>query len=102
MLAASLYRADGRLFASFVRPGEQIPAPTPAGEGARGAHGRFELYAPVLRDGKRVETIFVRARYDLAGRVIDYAGILTGRCGHQPGRCARALDLVTANAHGAA
>jgi signal transduction histidine kinase len=77
VMVAALYLPNGALFASFVRPGE-APPPLQAPRDGSSAHGeQVELAQPVDRDGERLGTIYLRARFDVLGRIEAYAGIFT-------------------------
>jgi PAS domain S-box-containing protein len=78
--AAALYTPDGALFAQYVRPGHADPPPRPPrhleldrpyidGE-------RVLLLRPVIQSGENIGTVYVRAEYDLGGRVRAYLNIL--------------------------
>jgi PAS domain S-box-containing protein len=75
--AAALYTPDGRLYASYVQRGAGPPPNSVPG--ARGLHidgERVELAQPIVQNGEELGTIYLRARYDVMGRVRAYAGIL--------------------------
>jgi PAS domain S-box-containing protein len=75
---AALYDADGRLFAQYARP-EEISAPERQPSMAPGVHidgGRVELVQGVALGGERLGTIYLRARYDVSGRVRAYLSVL--------------------------
>jgi signal transduction histidine kinase/ActR/RegA family two-component response regulator len=72
VMAAALYSADGTLYASFTRPGslplpQSVPAP---GMVTSGEHAEYSR--PIERNGERLGTIYLQARYDILGRVGDY------------------------------
>jgi PAS domain S-box-containing protein len=78
--AAALYNPDGTLFAQYVRPGHAEPPPRPPrnlvldrpyidGE-------RVLLMRPVIQSGERLGTIYLRAEYDVGGRVRAYLNVL--------------------------
>ncbi len=77
VLVAALYSPDGALYASFVRQGVLPPAPrlpiTSVGTHISGQY--VDLSQPVVFNGERLGTIYLRARYDLMGRVTAYLGI---------------------------
>jgi len=76
---AALYATDGRLFASYVRPGQPaVAAPTsPGPEGARFVGRTLELVSPVQKKGRRLGTLYLRADMASANaRLAGYAGIL--------------------------
>jgi PAS domain S-box-containing protein len=82
LLVAALYLPGGDLYADYVRPGSPAPPPRLPGAGGAAAGSphtageRVELTAPIVRNGEWLGTIYLQARYDVAGRVITYLGIL--------------------------
>jgi PAS domain S-box-containing protein len=75
VMAAALYRTDGTVYASFVRDGA-LPLPSePPPEGIRATGQRVEYSHVIARDGEVLGTLYLRARYDTAGRVTAYLGI---------------------------
>jgi PAS domain S-box-containing protein len=76
--AAALYTPDGRMYASYVQRGEVgAPSSAPAaGSGVRIDGERVELMQPIVQNGEALGTIYLRARYDVMGRVRAYIGIL--------------------------
>src|SRR5262245_35518389 len=81
--AAALYDAGGRLFAQYVRPG-QFPAPAQVPEiepGVNIAGGRVDLVRPVIQGGERLGTIYLRAHFDVSGRVSAYLSVLAAVLG---------------------
>jgi PAS domain S-box-containing protein len=76
--AAALYTPDGRLYASYAQRGEQqAPAVAPAMQNGAHINGeRVELVEPVIQNGELLGAIYLRARYDVVGRVKAYLGIL--------------------------
>ena len=76
--AAALYTPDGRLYATYVQPGARPPpASVPSARGVSIDGERVELAQPIVQNGEELGTIYLRARYDVMGRVRAYAGILT-------------------------
>src|SRR5688572_29666158 len=76
--AAALYDASGALFAQYSRPGE-VPAPSRSPAMRTGVHidgERVEHLQPVVRGGEVLGTIYIRAHYDLSGRVSAYLSVL--------------------------
>jgi PAS domain S-box-containing protein len=76
--AAALYTPDGRLYASYAQRGE-LPPPPRAPAAGGGAHidgERVELAQPIIQNGEKLGTIYLRARYDVMGRLKAYMGIL--------------------------
>jgi PAS domain S-box-containing protein len=75
--AAAIYTADGRLFVSYVQADEP-PLPATAPEFAREVTvrgERVEIAQGISYNGEFLGTIYLRARYDLAGRIQAYVGI---------------------------
>lgn len=75
---AALYGMDGKLYAFYSRPGEQAPSgrlpvskPGPLLSGSQ-----IEFSLPIVQDGERLGTIYLRATYDLKGRLWAYLGII--------------------------
>lgn len=77
--AAALYTPDGRLYASYAQPGEPPPpASAPVERSGVSISGeRVELAQPIVQNDEALGTIYLRARYDVVGRVKAYLGILT-------------------------
>src|SRR3569833_235286 len=77
LLVAALYTADGKLFASFVRPGESAPPLQLQAtvRSSRVSGGSVELTAPIVQDGERRGTILLRAHHDVGARALAYLGI---------------------------
>jgi signal transduction histidine kinase/ActR/RegA family two-component response regulator len=75
VMVAALYSANGAVYASFVRPGESAPPVSPPPPGVQISGGRIEVAQPVQRNGETFGTIYLRARYDVAGRIEAYLGI---------------------------
>ena len=73
--AAAFYLPDGALFASYSRTPE---AEVPAGgqpPGQRVDADEITMVVPVVREGRTVSTVYLRARSGLEARIIDYLGI---------------------------
>jgi two-component system, sensor histidine kinase len=77
VLVAALYAADGRLYASFVRPGESSPPLQLQAvvRTSRVSGGNVELILPMIQDGERLGTILLRAHHDIGARALAYLGI---------------------------
>jgi len=77
LLLAALYTADGKLFASFVRPGEAAPPLQLQAtvRSSRVSGGNVELTAPIIQDGQYLGTILLRAHHDIGARALAYLGI---------------------------
>jgi len=74
--AAALYGPDGALFATYAREGQaEIPARARR-LGHRTEGGTMWLFHPVLEEGERLGTVYLRSRTGLSERVIGYLGIV--------------------------
>jgi signal transduction histidine kinase/ActR/RegA family two-component response regulator len=75
---AALYGMDGKLYASYSRPGQAAPPRTlpVAATGALLFGNQIVYTRPIIQNGERLGTIYLRASYDLAGRVWAYSGII--------------------------
>jgi two-component system, sensor histidine kinase len=72
VMVAAAYSANGSLYASFVRDGGlSLPAHAPP-PGVVTAGERVEYSQTIERNGERLGTLYLRARYDTLGRVEDY------------------------------
>jgi hypothetical protein len=63
ILAAAIYRRDGRPFASYLNEGQEsgiIPA-GPGADGPRFESGHVMVFRPLLSEDARVGTIYIRA-----------------------------------------
>ena len=77
ILAAALYTTDGRLYTQFTAADAPPPpdtAPTFAG-GINILGERVEISQPIRHNEEILGTIYLRARYDVVGRVQAYLGI---------------------------
>jgi signal transduction histidine kinase/ActR/RegA family two-component response regulator len=75
VLVAALYTSDGRLYASYARDSQSTPPPSAPAPGENVVGERVELSRPIARNGERLGTIYLRARYDVLSRVEAYVGI---------------------------
>ena len=75
VMAAALYAADGTVYASFVRDGEAPLPSQPPHAGIRAVGQQVEYVQQIVRNGEVLGTLYMRARYDAAGRVAAYVGI---------------------------
>ena len=75
VLAAAVYTAGGELYASYARGGARLPPQLRNGEFLH-VHGDLaELGQPIRRGGETLGFIYLRATYDIWGRVGAYLGI---------------------------
>jgi signal transduction histidine kinase/ActR/RegA family two-component response regulator len=77
ILGAAIYTVDGARFASYARAGSTLAFPArPAADGTGLSGNRLELFRGVRDADERLGTIWIAARYDLAGRMVNYLEIL--------------------------
>ena len=75
--AAALYAPNGALFAKyFAGEGTTELPELPGHDGYEIAGGEMALFKRIVADHAIVGTVYVRARYDVAGRIAQYLGIL--------------------------
>src|SRR5205823_5388189 len=67
VLVAALYATNGKLYASFVRPGEAAPPLQLQAvmRASRVVGGSVELIQPVIQDGQQLGTVLLRAHHDI-------------------------------------
>ena len=76
MQAGAVYGPGGELFASYLAEGEQAALPSrPAADGVRIAGRTLEAFKPILVQGERMGTVYLRADYELYDRLLNYGGI---------------------------
>jgi len=75
---AAVYRADGKLFASYVHPSlaEEAVPPQARRMGVAIDNDRIELVQPIRENNQVVGSVYLRSRYDILGRLRDYLLIL--------------------------
>ena len=76
---AYLYDSRGRLFAAYFRGEVPGDAPRPPREGslARAVNGSLIMFRPVMLDGERVGTVFLRTSLaDLRRRITAHIGVM--------------------------
>jgi len=74
---AAVYGTGGKLYAFYARPGQRpppdtLPVPRP---GPYLTGNQIEYVQPIMQNGEMLGTIYLRATYDLVGRVRAYLGI---------------------------
>jgi signal transduction histidine kinase/CheY-like chemotaxis protein len=75
--AAAIYTADGVLFASYRQSGSELPFPrTSEPRGPRVEGRALTLFHPIVENNQLLGTVYLRAKYELADRVVDYLLIL--------------------------
>ncbi len=77
--AAAIYTANGELFASYRQNGNTRAFPDSAEpRAARVEDGGMTVFHPIVENNQRLGTVYLRAKYELADRVVDYLLILGG------------------------
>ncbi|MBA5606920.1 response regulator [Duganella sp. FT3S] len=78
--AGAIYNARGQLFASYVAPGQQGDFPPQAAgeDGARFEQGKLILFKRIVDNGELLGTVYLRAEYEMVGRIADYLVIAFG------------------------
>jgi signal transduction histidine kinase/ActR/RegA family two-component response regulator len=76
--AGAVYAANGRLFASYRAEGNDALAlpPAPGADGHRFDGDSLELFHGIEQNGNRIGTVYLLARHDVSGRLLDYLAIL--------------------------
>jgi signal transduction histidine kinase len=75
--AAALYAPNGAVFAKYSAGEGTADLPElPGHDGHEIADGEIALFKRIVADHAIVGTVYVRARYDVAGRIARYLGIL--------------------------
>jgi signal transduction histidine kinase/CheY-like chemotaxis protein len=76
VLVAAAYTPAGHRYAQFARhPADAAPLELTLPPGVRLSGERIELVQPIRQRGEFLGTIYLRARYDVLGRVENYLGI---------------------------
>jgi signal transduction histidine kinase len=79
IIAGAIYRVDGRLFATFQRPGENVAFPEAARTlGSKIVDQDMTLFHPVVENNELLGSVYLKAEYELASRIQDYLMILFG------------------------
>ena len=79
IIAGAIYRVDGRLFATFQRPGENVSFPEAARTlGSEIVDRDMTLFHPVVENNELLGSVYLEAEYELASRIQDYLMILFG------------------------
>jgi two-component system, sensor histidine kinase len=78
ILAAALYGRDGKLFATYTKPGNRAQAfpPAPGPEGYMIEGGQLSLFRNVIENGEMIGTVHLRGTYQPWDRLRDYLSIL--------------------------
>jgi signal transduction histidine kinase/ActR/RegA family two-component response regulator len=76
ILAAAIYTSDGTRFATYAAaPNQTIPA-RPAPSGYRIEGGEVAVFRSIVENGEMVGTVYLRSRYGLVDRLLNYGAIL--------------------------
>ncbi|MRV73402.1 response regulator [Duganella sp. FT92W] len=74
--AGAIFNAKGKLFASYVAPGQDEHFPTGVQEeGVHYEDGKLTLFRRIVDNGETLGTVYLRAEYEMVGRIGDYATI---------------------------
>ncbi|MFL6636018.1 MAG: histidine kinase dimerization/phospho-acceptor domain-containing protein, partial [Massilia sp.] len=76
ILAAAIYTSDGTRFATYAAaPNQPIPA-RPAPSGYRIEGSEVAVFRNIVENGEMVGTVYLRSRYGLVDRLLNYGAIL--------------------------
>ncbi len=79
ILAGAIYTSTGARFASYVQPGARDSFPVrPQQAGYRIERGELVVFQHVVENGEQLGTVYLRSRYGLADRIVNYGAILAG------------------------
>lgn len=78
ILAAALYDPNGGLFATYTRAGDiaEVFPEAPSTEGITITGNQIHLFKKIVEGDKLQGTVYIRAKYELLDRLLDYLGIL--------------------------
>jgi signal transduction histidine kinase/CheY-like chemotaxis protein len=77
ILAGAIYTAGGTRFASYTEGSSVVEYPAKAGRpGYTIDHGELTVFHNIVDNGEVLGTVYLRARYGLFERMLNYAGIL--------------------------
>lgn len=78
IVAAAIYTAEGELFATY-RQSDSVTFPSRVAAHGPTISGRtMTLFHPIVENNQLLGTVYLRAKYELADRVVDYLLILGG------------------------
>jgi signal transduction histidine kinase len=75
ILAAAIYDARGRVFATFAQEGQGEFPRLPEGDGVRVDGKVLVIFKRIINDREILGTVYVRAEYQLFERLLGYLGI---------------------------
>lgn len=75
--SAALYTPDGKLFVDYTKPGEKAsPASLTGMHRLKNISGEYIVVVqPIMQQGEWLGTVYMRAHYDITGRIHAYLGI---------------------------
>jgi signal transduction histidine kinase/ActR/RegA family two-component response regulator len=77
--AAAVYGANGERFATYARPGVAPVFPARAeAPGYRVEQGDLVMFRTIVENGETLGTVYLRSRYGVLERMVDYGAILGG------------------------
>jgi len=79
ILSGAVFTASGTRFASYVKAGAEQTLPTrPRAAGYLIERGGLEVWHNIVENGELVGTVYLRSRYGLVDRLLNYGAILGG------------------------
>ena len=79
ILSGAVFTASGTRFASYVKTGTEQVLPTrPRAAGYLIERGGLEVWHNIVENGELVGTVYLRSRYGLVDRLLNYGAILGG------------------------
>ena len=79
IIAAAIYSANGARFASYVANGRPVEFPViPAVDGYSVHGSELDVFRRIVSGQEILGTVYIKAQFDLAGRLRNYLGIVGG------------------------
>ncbi|QNA99700.1 ATP-binding protein [Massilia sp. Se16.2.3] len=79
ILAGAVYTNTGVRFATYAKAGTEQTLPArPQTNSYRIDHGELEVWRAIVENGEAVGTLYLRSRYGLVDRLLNYGAILGG------------------------
>ena len=79
IVAGAVYANNGARFATYAKAGTEQNLPArPQPGGYRIERGHLEVWHPIVENGEKLGTVFLRSRYGLVERFLNYGAILGG------------------------
>jgi signal transduction histidine kinase len=78
IVGAAIYTAKGALFASYTAVSHEAYAfpPIPDTDGSTIRGNQLTLFKRIVSENEILGTVYIRAQFDLVGRLLDYLGII--------------------------